>query len=244
MVSEQLQKNGSCAGRREVAVRPPTPRNRSLFGLLASALQKVPFPLLDWNRTTSWGWQRYLAAVLIIGCASVLRLLLFTSLERGSPYLTYYPAVMLAALYGGLYPGLLATALAAFSCAYWVQRGSLSPVEWLMTGVFVVTCVAISGIAEPMRRAQTRAKQAQEKAEAANRAKSVFLASMSHELRTPLNAVLGFSSLMRNDAGLSGEQRETLDIINRSGEHLLRLINDVLDMAKIEAGGVNAENSV
>jgi signal transduction histidine kinase/CheY-like chemotaxis protein len=179
----------------------------------------------------------------MIGCASALRLILFSSLERGSPYLTYYPAVMLAALYGGLQSGVLATALATLSCAYWIQRGFLSPVEWLMTAVFIITCLSISAIAEPMRRAQTRARQAQEKAEAANRAKSVFLASMSHELRTPLNAVLGFSSLMRNDAGLSGEQRKSLDIINRSGEHLLSLINDVLDMAKIEAGRTSVETA-
>jgi PAS domain S-box-containing protein len=79
-------------------------------------------------------------------------------------------------------------------------------------------------------------------AEAANRAKSVFLSSMSHELRTPLNAILGFSNMMRQDPLLSQEQRENLDIINRSGEHLLALINDVLEMAKIEAGRVQLEN--
>ena len=80
-------------------------------------------------------------------------------------------------------------------------------------------------------------------ADAANRAKSVFLANMSHELRTPLNAILGFSNLMRKDALLRHEQREDLDIINRSGEHLLTLINDVLEMAKIEAGRVELEDS-
>ncbi len=80
-------------------------------------------------------------------------------------------------------------------------------------------------------------------AEAANKAKSVFLSSMSHELRTPLNAVLGFSSMMRKDPLLQAEQRENLDIINRSGEHLLTLINDVLEMAKIEAGRVQVESA-
>ncbi|MCX7192340.1 MAG: ATP-binding protein [Proteobacteria bacterium] len=79
-------------------------------------------------------------------------------------------------------------------------------------------------------------------AETANRAKSVFLANMSHELRTPLNAILGFSNLMRKAASLSQEQRENLDIINRSGEYLLTLINDVLEMAKIESGRVQLEN--
>ena len=77
---------------------------------------------------------------------------------------------------------------------------------------------------------------ARDAAEAANKAKSVFLTSINHELRTPLNAILGFSSLLRQDTQLRPEQRTNLDIINRSGEHLLTLINDVLEMAKIEAG--------
>ncbi len=75
-----------------------------------------------------------------------------------------------------------------------------------------------------------------EAAEAANRAKSVFLANMSHELRTPLNAILGFSNMMRLDLELPPNHRDNLNIINRSGEHLLKLINDVLEVAKIEAG--------
>jgi PAS domain S-box-containing protein len=77
---------------------------------------------------------------------------------------------------------------------------------------------------------------ARDEAEAANKAKSVFLANMSHELRTPLNAILGLSQLMRRDTTLSSDQLDTLEIINHSGEHLLQLINDVLEIAKIEAG--------
>ncbi len=80
-------------------------------------------------------------------------------------------------------------------------------------------------------------------AEAANRAKTVFLANMSHELRTPMNAVLGFSQLMQKDKLLTIVQRENLNIINKSGQHLLELINDILDMAKIEAGRVVIENT-
>jgi predicted ATPase/signal transduction histidine kinase/CheY-like chemotaxis protein/tRNA A-37 threonylcarbamoyl transferase component Bud32 len=79
-------------------------------------------------------------------------------------------------------------------------------------------------------------KRAEEAAQAANRAKSTFLANMSHELRTPLNAILGFSQLMNRASNLLPEDQENLRIINRSGEHLLTLINQVLDLSKIEAG--------
>ena len=82
--------------------------------------------------------------------------------------------------------------------------------------------------------------EARNQAEQANRAKSAFLANMSHELRTPLNAILGFSNLLR-DGSASEDQRRDLNIINRSGEHLLALINDVLDVAKIEAGRTQLE---
>ena len=86
-------------------------------------------------------------------------------------------------------------------------------------------------------------RRAKDVAEAATRAKSEFLANMSHELRTPLNGVIGYSQLLQRDRGLTPAQREALDAITKSGAHLLELINDVLDLSKIEAGRIDIEQS-
>ena len=88
----------------------------------------------------------------------------------------------------------------------------------------------------PRKRAEAAMLKATEAAKAANRAKSRFLANMSHELRSPLNAILGFAQLMTRVPNQSPEQQENLDIITRSAEHLLSLINNILSFAKIEAG--------
>jgi signal transduction histidine kinase/DNA-binding response OmpR family regulator len=86
--------------------------------------------------------------------------------------------------------------------------------------------------------------KAKEAAEAANRAKSEFLANMSHELRTPLNVILGLAQIMTHHPHIPSAERENLDLMRQSGEHLLMLINNILDMSKIEAGhiGLNERN--
>ena len=100
-----------------------------------------------------------------------------------------------------------------------------------------VILLAIEDITEKMRLERELALRTRD-AEAANRAKSVFLANMSHEIRTPMTAILGFSQLMRRDPAATPEQLKHLDVINRSGEHLLTIINDILEISKIEAGRV------
>ena len=122
-------------------------------------------------------------------------------------------------------------------------RAGPSVCEWFNTPL-TDDCGTVVGVMALVRDVTER-KQAEElrvaktAAEAASAAKTAFLANMSHEIRTPMNAILGFSQLMRHDKGLSERQQQQLDIINSSGEHLLALINDVLEMSKIEAGRIS-----
>jgi PAS domain S-box-containing protein len=122
----------------------------------------------------------------------------------------------------------------------WRRDGSCFTAEYaaypiVNAGAIEGAVVSFTDISERLR-AQAELRQVKDAAEAASRSKSEFLASMSHELRTPLNAVLGYAQLLRRQEGLLGGQVKALDIIQQSGEHLLGLIDEILDMAKIETG--------
>jgi PAS domain S-box-containing protein len=109
-------------------------------------------------------------------------------------------------------------------------------------GNIIGTTGTASDITE-RKQAEIALKKAKEEADRANRAKSEFLSNMSHELRTPLNAILGFSQLLARDPDLGADQQQYLGIITQSGEHLLVLINNILQMSKIEVGLVTLNNS-
>jgi PAS domain S-box-containing protein len=127
------------------------------------------------------------------------------------------------------------------------QDGHLIPIR--LAGVIIkhqqqdFLWVNIEDVSD-QKEAALKLQQAKEVAEVANRAKSAFLANMSHELRTPLNGILGYTQILKRDQSLTAQQRQGINIIHRSGEYLLSLINDILDLAKIEAERLELEPTV
>ncbi|NDJ36547.1 MAG: response regulator, partial [Chloroflexi bacterium] len=194
-------------------------------------------PLLLMRSTNAHGVAS--ALFLIISTAATIAWALTTGLS--TPLLLGLLFVQCAAV---LYTPALAAALLAI---YTVGLAFVLPLNFLLSFVLSggALLVATTHIVNPWQLAE-RARQlqeAKERAEAANRAKSIFLANMSHELRTPLNAVLGFAQIIERDADLSPTNREHLIAIRRGGEHLLALIEDVLEISKIEAGQLSLDES-
>ena len=150
---------------------------------------------------------RYAVALVLVAGATGLRAWPLGALELRIPWVTFYPAVMAAALFGGFVTGALATALSAFVVIFWSPPGLLpfidDPADWLGLAVFSVNGLLISGMSEAMHRARARARAPD---------------------TTP-------------------ESRRNQEIITTSGEHLLNLINNVLDISKIEAGHIIREDA-
>ena len=203
--------------------------------------------------TSLWQGQislsRIVFALAITVFAAALRLWPLGLLGQRTMWLTFYPAVMVAALYGGFLAGIIGT---VFSCLITVFLWPIfvpTPfikdlADWITLIFFSFTSTMISIVVESMRRAKTKASKALEEAEKANKAKSIFLANMSHELRTPLNAILGYSRIVHDSPEIGAQNRNYLQIVTHSGENLLELINNILDIAKMESGRVPLEETV
>ncbi|MDY6940232.1 MAG: CHASE2 domain-containing protein [Cyanobacteriota bacterium] len=174
----------------------------------------------------------------------------------GSPLVLAYFAFLGGWWLPGFTPSIAATASAALSlsCTLWSQlkrsHQQLAIYAQTLEGKVRERTVALECQTVELARKTTQLERqtadlatARDAAEAANRAKSLFLAHMSHELRTPLNAILGFTQLMTRSQTLPCEHRENLQIVTRSGEHLLSLIENVLDFSKIEAGKIDLQLS-
>jgi len=105
-----------------------------------------------------------------------------------------------------------------------------------LTLVFNQLIERVAAQIEKLRQTEEQLRKSKEQAESASKAKSEFLANMSHELRTPLNGILGYAQILQRDRAATPKQQKGLNIIQQSGEHLLNLITDILDLSKIEAG--------
>jgi signal transduction histidine kinase/ActR/RegA family two-component response regulator len=193
-------------------------------------------------------------AFAAVAVAAIVRTFFFVAFNETIPYTPFYPAIVIATMYGRLRGGFLAIGLSAFAASIWLAPLGKPLIEEAtdLIGMllFIGVGILVVGLCEQMRRYQERAEtavleqqrllqmeqQARAEAEDANRLKDLFVASVSHELRTPLQAILGWTELL-SDASVDDETRTRgLDVINRNAKTQSCLIEDLLDMSRISAG--------
>ncbi|MHC1683573.1 MAG: PAS domain-containing sensor histidine kinase [Clostridiaceae bacterium] len=121
---------------------------------------------------------------------------------------------------------------------YW-EEAAISPI--VNSKNEITHFVAIKEDISKRKRIQEDLIKSKKEAEKANKVKSAFIANISHEIRTPLNSILGFSNLLLNDEKLTVDQKSKLKVINRTGEHLLKIINEILEISKLEAGKISVD---
>jgi signal transduction histidine kinase/ActR/RegA family two-component response regulator len=219
-------------------------------------------PAIGRNRDTRWAAPLTFATNFNSTFGSVLQSIMIVALwrhggamERGFAFTTIFigSAYVLLQYYADLrlFRMLMTPYAAALVYMAW-DLGSgagWSPVTMItafaalvsMINFFFVSRRLLDRSRSALRKARAEAREGAVAAEAANAAKSTFLATMSHEIRTPLNGVLGMAQAMAGDE-LSERQRDRLSVIHRSGEALLAILNDVLDLSKIEAGKLELEH--
>lgn len=187
-----------------------------------------------------------IGAVII---ASFFRKFLLYQLENQVVWITFYPATMAASVFGGFISGVIAAILSVIIVLYYWSFFTVLPflpsghVSTINIIVFLFNSILISLIAEYSRIQRKKSEENRIKAEEANNAKTIFLANISHEIRTPLNAILGFSQILLRNPSLTEDEKKQVKLINTSGNHLLTLINDILDISKIEFGKMEIINN-
>lgn len=191
---------------------------------------------------------------LAVGAAAIIRMVCHTVFNETIPYTPFYPAIVVATMYGRLPGGVLATIIAAFAASFWLSPFGQPMIKEATDLIGLVLFVAVSGLVvglcEAMRRAQKTAEAALEEqrhaviresaarveAEEANQLKDQFLACASHELRTPLQAILGWTQLLAHAEIGTQDRAMGLEIIERNARVQSRLIEDMLDMSRMVAG--------
>jgi signal transduction histidine kinase/CheY-like chemotaxis protein len=208
-------------------------------GLKLSRLEAVICMLIYAVATLAWSsagavlWDQSHAAIQLVGATFFAGHLLYLDTHHGRSMGALVPAL----------PALAAPALAPLLIPHYrgVDQALVEVTMLAVVGHAVISIAVNFNEARQLMRANAAMVAARDEAETASRAKSAFLATMSHEIRTPLNGVLGMAQAIASQNRLPGQVREQVEVIRASGEGLLAILNDILDLSRVEAGKLELE---